>query len=108
MTNQALVQRAIIAEFMGSFVFFSIIVIAIHKYDSLKCSIPIAISFGYLAGLLIATPLSGGHLNPAVSIMSILYDPLNSSKYCLYILAQLLAAVLVVFFVRGWYLNVQH
>ena len=101
-----MLQRAVIAEFMGSFIFFSIIVIAIQKYDIIKCPVPIAVSFGLLAGLLIAVPMSGGHLNPAVSIMSILYDPSNTSKYCLYILAQLLAAILVVFFVRGWYLGV--
>lgn len=96
--------KAIAAEFIGTFVFFSIIVIAIERQDKLRCPVPVAVSIGLLAGLLIAAPISGGHLNPAVSFMSMLDDRREVPNYALYIVAQLSAAVLVFFSVKHWLL----
>lgn len=50
--------------------------------------------FGVLAGAYTAAPLSGGHLNPAVTLGSAVADGTEWSKVPLYMAAQLVGAVL--------------
>src|SRR5213592_4682972 len=58
----------------------------------------VAIAFGWglgvLAGAYTAAPLSGGHLNPAVTIGSAIAGGTAWSKVPLYILAQMVGALL--------------
>lgn len=94
--------KSFVAELIGTFIFLSVIVIASESFGvAHRCLLPGAVAIGLLAALLIAAPISGGHLNPAISIMSILNDPNNSTRYSLYIVAQLLAVILVIFITRG-------
>ncbi|MET9296324.1 MIP/aquaporin family protein [Streptomyces sp. NPDC003077] len=50
--------------------------------------------FGVLAGAYTAAPLSGGHLNPAVTLGSAIADGTEWSKVPLYMAAQMVGAVL--------------
>ncbi|MFJ6753046.1 MULTISPECIES: MIP/aquaporin family protein [unclassified Streptomyces] len=50
--------------------------------------------FGVLAGAYTATPLSGGHLNPAVTVGSAVAGGTEWSKVPLYILAQMVGALI--------------
>lgn len=94
--------KTFLAEFAGTFIFLSVIVVASESFGTQhRCLLPIAVAFGLLAALLISAPISGGHLNPAISVMAILNDPSNTLKYSLYIIAQLLAVILVLFFTKG-------
>ena len=87
----------IISEFIGSFIFFSVILI---KPEA------IAIGLALIVGIYFASPSSGGHLNPAVSSMMWLKGTLSSSKLLLYVLAQLSGAICAYYFVKGMEKNI--
>lgn len=74
---------ALIAEFVGSFVFFVVI---------LATGMPIAIAVALLAVIYFGGHVSGGNFNPAVSIMMIFRGDLSVSVGIAYIIVQLLAA----------------
>ena len=63
----------------------------------------IVITFGWAAGVftgvLIAAPISGAHLNPAVTLALVLADKFSVSQMPLYICAQLLGAMFGAFLV---------
>lgn len=56
------------------------------------------IAFGWglalMAGLIVAIPLSGGHLNPAVSLAFLLEGSINFVEFLTYVVAQLLGAII--------------
>lgn len=74
---------ALIVEFVGSFVFFVVI---------LATGMPIAIAAALLAVIYFGGHVSGGNFNPAVSIMMMLRGDLTVTSGLAYILVQLLAA----------------
>lgn len=76
---------ALVAEFVGSFVFFVVI---------LATGMPIAIAAALLGLIYFAGHVSGGNFNPAVSVMMMMRGDLNLINGMAYILVQLLAAVL--------------
>lgn len=82
----------IISEFIGSFIFFSIILI---KPEA------IAIGLALIACIYFASPTSGGHFNPAVSFMMWVKGVLNSSKLLMYIIAQMFGAICAYYFVSS-------
>lgn len=74
---------ALIAEFIGSFVFFVVI---------LATGMPIAIAAALLAAIFFGGHVSGGNFNPAVSVMMMLRGDLSLTSGLAYIFVQLLAA----------------
>lgn len=74
---------ALIAEFVGSFVFFAVI---------LATGMPLAIAAALLAAIYFGGHVSGGNFNPAVSVMMMLRGDISVSTGFAYILVQLLAA----------------
>lgn len=73
-----------IVEFIGSLIFFTTIE---HTGDALKlCAALFAMAnvFG---------PISGGHFNPAVTVMKWIGGNVNNSTAMTYILCQIIAAV---------------
>lgn len=74
---------ALIAEFVGSFVFFAVI---------LATGMPIAIAAALLAVIYFGGHISGGNFNPAVSVMMMLRGDVTVATGMAYILVQLLAA----------------
>jgi len=78
-----------VAEFVGTFVFLSII---------LSKGEPIAIAVGLLAAIYFLGAVSGGHFNPAVSTMMFLKGTLPSQELGGYVLAQLAGAAAALYF----------
>jgi glycerol uptake facilitator-like aquaporin len=79
-----------IAEFLGTFIFISIILNTsdLGKYQ------PIAIGIGLIASLLFVGTISGGHLNPAITIMKLFGEKtIKSDQAILHITAQVLGGL---------------
>lgn len=85
----------VIAEFIGCFIFFLII---------LQQSQPIPIAVGLLAVIYAFGSISGGHFNPAVTIMMGVKEEKMSNKYYFYIIAQILGGLCAVMF-HKYYLS---
>lgn len=81
--------KALLAEFLGTFFFLSIILNSIFLGEFA----PIAISIGLLAAIYFAGRVSGGHFNPAVSIMMYVKGKLAGDITILYIAAQILGGL---------------
>lgn len=81
--------KAVIAEFLGTFFFFSIILNAIAN-ASLG---PVAVAIGLLAAIYFGGSISGGHFNPAVSVMMFAKGSITGDVLVLYIIAQVLAGL---------------
>ena len=74
-----------IVEFLGTFVFLSVILS--------NSSNPVAIAVALLAAIYFGGRVSGGHFNPAVSVMMALQKSLALKELPLYVIAQLLGGV---------------
>jgi aquaporin Z len=74
----------LLAEFIGTF----ILLIAI-----LLTGYPLYIAAAFLAAITIAGAVSGGHINPVVSVVMYLKGDLAPAKLPLYIVAQLCGAL---------------
>ena len=81
-----------LVEFIGSFLFFSVIL-------QQGQAIPIGIALA--AVIYFGGAISGGHFNPAVSLMMFLNGKLPSSDFIQYVIAQGLAAAAAVYFSRS-------
>ena len=77
-------------EFLGTFVFLSVIIG--------NSSNPIAIVVGLLAAIYFGGAISGGHFNPAVTCMANLNSKITNAHACGYIIAQLFGAVCAYYF----------
>jgi aquaporin Z len=82
-----------VAEFLGTFFFLSVILAATSKNALAPAVTPIMIVIGLLAAIVVAGPISGAHLNPAVSVMMALNKSLSTADFLPYVGAQLLGAV---------------
>tara|TARA_Y100001970_G_C14252311_1_gene872756 strand:+ start:1174 stop:1440 length:267 start_codon:yes stop_codon:yes gene_type:complete len=71
-------------EFIGTFVFLSVIIIT---GDPLAIGLTLA-SMAWFGG-----KISGGHFNPAVSIMMFMNNKINLQKLIFYILVQILGGL---------------
>ena len=81
--------KALVAEFIGTLFFLSIILNVVN--DSTIGVIAIAV--GLLASIYMAGGVSGGHFNPAVSIMMFMKGNLPADMTILYIIAQVIGAL---------------
>ncbi len=86
------------AEFIGSMILMSTI---------LMSGKPFTVAAGIAAALIIAVPVSGGHLNPAVSTVFLATKQLEATDYFGYVIAQI-AGMLVAwwFYQYFWKKNV--
>ena len=88
--------QALLAEMLGTFLFFSVILSTVSS-DKNECSssflAPIAIAVGLLAAIYFGGKISGGHFNPAVSIMMYVKGKLAGDITILYIAAQILGGL---------------
>jgi aquaporin Z len=82
--------QPIIVEILGTFFFLSIILSAVAEpsYG------PIAIAAGLLAAIYFGGKISGGHYNPAVSIMMLAKGNISPITAIMYIAAQIIGALL--------------
>jgi len=82
--------QALVVEIIGTFIFFSIILSAVAE----SSYGPIAIAVGLLAAIYFGGKISGGHYNPAVSVMMFFKGNLSLSTMIGYIIAQITGALL--------------
>ena len=82
-----------IVEFIGTFIFLGIIL----NYAKAKWG-AFAIGLGLAAAILFGGAVSGGHFNPAVSIMMLVRKELSSMKALGYIVAQVLGGLSASYF----------
>lgn len=82
-------------EFIGTFLFLSVIIITGN---------PIAIAIALLAMIYFSGNISGGHLNPAVSVMSYMNGGIDLTNMMLYISSQVLGALAAYYFYTKVYL----
>jgi aquaporin Z len=82
--------KALLAEFLGTFFFLSIILNSVFLGDFA----PIAIAIGLLAAIYFGGKVSGGHYNPAVSVMMFVKGKIAGDLAILYISAQVLGGLM--------------
>lgn len=86
--------RAAVAEFIGTFALCYVGVLAIHHFQGVAGGL-LAIAFAH--GLTIAVmatatgSISGGHLNPAVTLVMLLAKKVTAADACAYVVAQIAA-----------------
>jgi aquaporin Z len=85
-------------EFIGTFIFLSVILNAVKQNSSMKAFAPLAIGLALTAVIEFGGNISGGHFNPAVSIMFYLQKGLSSNDLLPYIGAQVLGGVAAYYF----------
>lgn len=83
--------RKALAELVGTFIFVSAVIGAVNTDSPL---IPLAIGFALMIGVYATGHISGGHLNPAVSVGAWLRGAINVPTLVAYIIAQLIGAAL--------------
>ncbi len=86
------IMLSYLVEFLGTFLFLSVILITGQ-------ALPIAIALASV--IFFGSKISGGHFNPAVSIMMTLRGSLAPSDLILYILSQVLGGISALLFVRS-------
>jgi glycerol uptake facilitator-like aquaporin len=79
-------------EFIGSLVFFSVI---------LNIGEPIPIGIALIAMIYFAGKISGGHFNPAVSFMMYIQNKMTDADFVFHLVAQLVGAYLAVYLYRN-------
>ena len=83
---------AVLVEFVGTFVFLSVIAATGNP-------LAIAATLGVL--IYLGIDVSGGHFNPAVTIMTLFNKGLSLENASGYIVAQVIAGIIAVTFVTG-------
>lgn len=85
----------LVAEFVGTFVFFSVI---LRFASKAWCAFPIGLAL--CAAILFGGSVSGGHFNPAVTFMTLVKGDVSSLKATCYVVAQLAAAMAALGFAK--------
>ena len=80
-----------IAEIIGTFILLSVIMISLNTDKQLAW---IEIGLTLSVCILFIGKISGGHMNPAVSLMFYLNDSINYNQLGIYMLAQFIGTVL--------------
>jgi aquaporin Z len=87
--------QALLAEMVGTFVFLScVLCITSNSSESSYFLVPIVVMFGLVAGLYISSKISGGHLNPAISIMLYFKGGIPLLTAVGYIISQIIGGLL--------------
>jgi len=87
--------QTLLAEMVGTFVFLSCVLCTTsNSSESSYFLAPIVIMFGIVAGLYISSKISGGHLNPAISIMLYFKGGIPLMTTVGYIISQVIGGLL--------------
>ncbi|MEK7580798.1 MAG: aquaporin [Patescibacteria group bacterium] len=94
--------RAYVSEFLGTFLFVflaSVLVVVSKIYDLDAISMPVGIASIYTALIFATLHLSGGFLNPAITVSLWIAKKLTTSKAIFFIISQLAAGIAATFLV---------
>jgi aquaporin Z len=87
--------QALLAEMVGTFVFLSCVLCTLSNTSESSYFLgPIVVMFGIVAGLYISGSISGGHLNPAISIMLYFRGNIPLLSTIGYIISQIIGGLL--------------
>jgi len=81
-----------VAEIIGTFIFLSVIMISVNNADKSLAWLKIGLALSVC--ILLIGSVSGGHMNPAVSLMFYLNNSINNNELGSYMLAQFIGAAL--------------
>lgn len=95
----AVLQRKLVVEFVGMFLFVFTVGMATNKAGAGALA-PLAIGSVLMVMVFAGGHVSGGHFNPAVSTAVFLRRRMAASEFATYVVTQLVAAVLAGFVVR--------
>ena len=84
-----------IVEVLGTFIFLSVILISVNNEKALPW---IEIGLTLSVCILLIGPISGGHLNPAVSFMFYLNKTITAPQFMRNISAQYIGAILAFYY----------
>ena len=90
-------MKKFLAEVIGTFVFLGVIIVSVAGKSLTvadKAETWIKIGLALAVAILLVGGISGANLNPAVSIMFYLHKDLTFEELMIYILAQVIGAVL--------------
>ena len=93
----ASIMKKFVAELIGTFVFLGVIIVSVAGKSLTvadKAETWIKIGLALSIAILLVGGISGANLNPAVSIMFYLHKDLTFEELMIYILAQVIGAVL--------------
>jgi glycerol uptake facilitator-like aquaporin len=93
----ASIMKKFVAELIGTFVFLGVIIVSVSGKSLTiadKAETWIKVGLALSVAILLIGNISGGHLNPAVSLMFYLHKDLTFEELIIYILAQVIGAVL--------------
>jgi aquaporin Z len=93
----ASIMKKFVAEVIGTFVFLGVIIVSVAGKSLTiadKAETWIKVGLALSVAILLIGNISGGHLNPAVSLMFYLHKDLTFEELIIYILAQVIGAVL--------------
>ncbi len=101
-------MKKFVAEVIGTFVFLGVIIInvsgkSISMYEKAENWLKIGLALS--VAILLVGNISGSHLNPAVSLMFYLHKDLSGEELFIYILAQLIGAILAYMMYKMMYTN---
>jgi len=88
--------QAVLVEILGTFFFLSVIlsVVADGATNPFAAALgPIAIAAGLLAAIYFGGKISGGHFNPAVSVMMLVKGNIDTVTAVAYIVAQIIGGL---------------
>ena len=91
------IMKKFVAELIGTFVFLGVIIVSVAGKSLTvadKAETWIKIGLALSVAILLVGGISGANLNPAVSIMFYLHKDLSFEELMIYILAQVIGAVL--------------
>ncbi|HEY8169424.1 MAG: aquaporin [Candidatus Limnocylindrales bacterium] len=102
-------RNSLVAEFIGTFLFITIgagaIVTQTYQGADNSGLVGVALAHALALGVLVSAfgAISGGHLNPAVTLGVLTAGKIKAAPAAMYIVVQLVAAVLAGFFLRFVY-----
>jgi len=84
------------AELFGTFIFLAVIITSVESRDKAQAWVKIGLALSI--SILAFGFISGGHFNPAVSVMFFANKKLSVQELAVYIIAQILGALLAYFY----------
>lgn len=89
-----------LTEFLGTFFFLTVILMVTKEKSQLNYIAPIVIGFALMFAIYCGGSISGGHFNPAVSIIMFVNKSLSFRDLLPYIIVQVLGGLAAYKFVQ--------
>lgn len=92
--------KDILSELLGTFILVSIILIVTSDKQYNNYHTSFAIGFALAVAIILTGYISGGHLNPVVSLVMFLNNKIKMSKFIQYVIGQSIGGVLALSFYK--------